>query len=163
MKKLLFIILVVFMICRMDVESQIIGGGSQSEEVQYTYDNAGNRITRSIITVFSIFGNDEPEIESKSEAETDKSQSQSDLDKRESEVFVYPNPVKEELTVEIWKGAEKASYRLLLFDMQGKALKEDKQTGNGRLLFDMSVFPNGTYLLIVEGGGGKKEFKIVKE
>ena len=149
MKKVFFIVFVALVVCQIQSKAQSDRGlpPVTTQEVSYTYDAAGNRKTRSIITVGKggLDENEEPK---------------GSLDGRE--ILVYPNPVKEELTIEIWKGDNEDNYRFLLFDMNGKLITESTQQGNGILPFDMSIYQNGIYLLIIETGDGKKEFKIIK-
>ena len=162
--KIYFTVLVALLMCQIQIKGQIVeedenGGGSKGEEVKYSYDAAGNRISRSIITVS---GNPKTlEGEEEDDKGDEKLNPKGGL--QECEILVYPNPVREEFTIEIWKGNDEENYRFLLFDMTGKLITEHQQHGNGLLPFDMSVYPRGIYLLIIETGDDKREFKIIKE
>jgi hypothetical protein len=155
MKRLLLIVLVVFITSQIQIKGQEDKGTSQPQthdEVSYTYDNAGNRITRSIIKVSGpIITPKSGEIEEPEEVTGER------------EIHVYPNPVRDELTVEILKGDNEDNYRFFMFDISGKLIKENKQQGNGILPIEMSVYQRGTYILIIDVEDGKYEYKIIKE
>ena len=180
MKRTLFVTLIAFIICSL----QISGQGFKDpkgpiilptvDEVKYTYDAAGNRINRTIIQVFPVYSTDDEddddletdgdddELEIRSgafyeEPETDFSNA------NEREIYVYPNPVREEVTIEIWNGEEEDNYRLLFYDSAGKLLIDKKRQGNGKEPVDMSRYATGIYLLIINYNDGKREYKIVKE
>jgi hypothetical protein len=160
MKRTFILCIAALLICSLQITGQSDERGipptppvlSEPEEVQYTYDAAGNRIKRAIITVGVI-------VPKSAEVEDEEPKDSAN----EPEVLVYPNPVKEELTIEIRKGDDDENYRFLMFDMTGKMIKEVKQHGNGKFPFDMSMYQFGTYLLIIETGDGKREFKVIKE
>ena len=169
MRRTLFFAVTAFLICGMQISGQIIKDprpATQYSEVQYTYDLAGNRISRIIVTSLPIEMNndDDDELETRmggyneEDAEPNPSEGLS-----EREIHVYPNPVREELTIEIWKGAEEDIYNLLFYDSSGKQLITKKRQGNGTEPVDMSYLPKGIYFLIINTDKDKKEFKIVKE
>jgi hypothetical protein len=153
MKNILIFVFALIITSQIQIKGQIIGGGDigielphDHDEVSYTYDNAGNRITRSIISLSGPIIIEQPYEK---------------LYVRE--ILVYPNPVREELTIEIWNGDNEDNYRFLMFDISGKLIKENKQHGNGSLPFEMSVYQRGTYILIIDAGDVKYEYKISKE
>ena len=149
MKKYILISIAALLVCNI----QMIGQTPKS--VAYTYDNAGNRISRYIVII------KEPKLEGKStEIENEDEYLINDY---EREIQVYPNPVRDELFVDIQRGDDKENYRLMLFDSAGKMLKENRRQGNGNEPIDMSLFPSGVYFLIINTQEGKVEYKIVKE
>jgi len=157
MKRTILILVAAFLICQINVSGQDSGDGVKPgvhDEVSYTYDNAGNRIKRSIISVSNIHT---------LSGYFEDNQIEPEKITGEREIYVYPNPVREELTIEIWKGNEEDNYRLLLFDSTGKLLVDKKRHGNGREPVDMSQFPTGIYFLIINTVDSKKEYKIIKE
>ena len=143
MKRIMFIVCAALTVC----SAKVCGQSSPREEVAFTYDLAGNRITRSIITV-------------RQEPNGNPEEPKSGLN--EPDIQVYPNPVREELFIEIWEGDNEKNYRFLMFDMSGKMVKESNQQGNGKYPVDMSAFINGTYILVINYEEGKREFKITK-
>lgn len=67
-------------------------------------------------------------------------------------VQVFPNPVEDELTVQI-KGASRMYSRIVLYDLQGSKIWETQQWGNEaskEIKVPMSTLSAGTYILEVE-------------
>ena len=156
MERTLLFLVATFFVCQISVSGQNSGDGTQPghDEVSYTYDNAGNRIKRSIIRVLDI---------QTSSGYYEDNQIEPEEISGELEIHVYPNPVREELTIEIWKGNDEDKYSLQLFDSTGKLLVDKKRYGNGREPVDMSQLSTGIYFLIINTGDGRKEYKIIKE
>jgi hypothetical protein len=113
MKRVLFIVLVAFIICQTHVQGQgtsTTGGSPPTrDDITYDYDNAGNRILRQVITI--IF----PKLTELDDEEFEEEFFTNDFGVRE--IVVYPNPVKIDLTIEILKGDDADNYRFQLFDM----------------------------------------------
>jgi len=141
MKRIMFIVCAAFTLCGAKVCGQS-GKIQYVEEVKYTYDGAGNRISREIVLVPTGKGT------------TNGSE--------EQDIQVYPNPVRDELTVEIWQGDDEENYHFRLFNMSGMMIKESNQQGNGIYFVDMSMFLNGTYIFIIDYEGDSREFIITK-
>jgi len=134
------------------------------DQVTFTYDNAGNRITRTsgLISIPVPKGEEDDEINPKSgELPNENETLENSLQKLE--IQVYPNPVKDELMIDIWNGVEKENYRLNLFDMTGKLVFEQIIESNGRQVVDFNSYKSGTYLLVINAGKEKFQFKIIKE
>lgn len=54
-------------------------------------------------------------------------------------------------------------YKLSVFDISGKILREIKNSGNNTIIVDLSAYKNGLYIILVTGiGEVKKSFKIIK-
>ena len=133
------------------------------ESIYFTYDEAGNRIKRSItLSATPISTNDDDDELTTSSSEIPNEEEAPDFGSQKREIHVYPNPVSVELTVDIWNGDEKENYRLNLFDMSGKLVFEQKIEGNSRQHVDFNSYPLGTYLLIINASEKKFEYKIVK-
>ena len=62
------------------------------------------------------------------------------------ELRIYPNPATSELTV-----VTPEPTRLLLYDVTGKIIKSEQTTSN-ETKWDVSLLPNGTYILGTSGG-----------
>jgi len=161
-RKLKFTIAALMIICCVSAmgQNKEEEGNSRGVSVGFTYDNAGNRITRSILKVTELKGDDE-EIDSKS-GELQNQEETIDNGYQNREIHVYPNPVREELMIDIWNGDERENYHVFLFDSAGKLLKEGKRTGNGSETVDFNSYPLGTYLLIINTNGKKFEYKLIK-
>ena len=157
MKKIFLLIFAALIVCKIELIGQGVGIGTLPlivDEIQYGYDDAGNRTSRTY--TITIIGKKSEEIET-----TDADETLSNAVERSLQI--YPNPVKDELFVDIQKGDENENYRLMLFDGSGKMLKESYRQGNGKEPIDMRLFPNGVYFLIINTQEGKLEYKIVKK
>ena len=171
MKKYILISIAALIICNIQVIAQkeeddrgTTGNGFEmmTEGINYQYDNAGNRIKRIYVELVGpIIIGDDPVVIKSAEIEIDEDETL--LNSQEREIQVYPNPVKDELFVDIQKGDINENYRLMIFDSAGKMLKESRRQGNGNEPIDMSLFPSGVYFLIINTQEGKVEYKIVKE
>ena len=78
----------------------------------------------------------------------------------QTKASVYPNPVSDELHVDLPYGAEDVKTTLTLVDMQGCAVRrvETVQTSN---IINVSNLPQGIYILDVNARGSHKAFKVV--
>jgi hypothetical protein len=80
----------------------------------------------------------------------------------ERTITVYPNPTRGALGVEINGGDTEEDLRLILFSGQGVQLyNSNAQPGINPI--DMTAYPKGWYILQVQAGESKKEFKVIKE
>jgi len=134
--------------------------GQTPPPISFDYDNAGNRTTRYVFYIKS------GEIENNEEEDDPKINQNEEFFKHNlgsREINIYPNPVKSELTMEIMNGEKEEKYRFLLFDIQGKLLRETMQQGNGSQTVNMSDYPRGTYILVINTEREKVEYKIIKE
>ena len=159
MNRQILVIIAAMIFCNIDVTGQKGLEEVMIDGINYTYDNAGNRISRIYVEPPIMRSGIEKKI-----GEFEDSNDEETLNSTEMcEIQVYPNPVKDELFVEIQKGDNNENYRLMFFDSAGKMLKEGKRQGNGRESVDLSLFPTGVYFLIINTQDGKWEYKIVKE
>lgn len=125
----------------------------QSQSIAYEYDQAGNRISRKIITVGSS------QIK-RHTGTTDSTVVKDQLGKQT--ITVYPNPTRGALGVEI-KGSDVTEQTsITVYNGQGVQLYFTK-ADVGLNSIDMSAYPTGWYILRVQIGSYKKEYKIIKE
>ncbi len=129
-----------------------IGLIAQSNKVSYTYDQAGNRITRTI-TLNSAGA--------KQHTETTDSVVVKDMI-GERTITVYPNPTKGALNIEITGGDDKSRIHLMLFNADGKRL-QNKTVQPGIHPIDMTAYPVAFYILKVQDGDKFTEYKIIKQ
>ncbi|MEA4935854.1 hypothetical protein SDC9_158301 [bioreactor metagenome] len=124
-----------------------------SQTVSYTYDTAGNRISRKIVSL-------PPPPPQGSKLYVDSTAIQDMMDERT--ITVYPNPTRGALGVEINGGDTKEDLRLIIYNGQGMQLyNSNAQPGINPI--DMMAYPKGWYILRVQAGENKKEFKVIKE
>jgi hypothetical protein len=123
---------------------------------KYTYDNAGNRITRELYVV-TVIGSKEIVAMDKKIASTDNTV-QSNLN---DIISLYPNPVSTELHIDA-QLAENKNMRMELYDINGKILGKETIVPPNHVL-NLEKFANGTYVLRIFIGDDFKTYKIIKE
>ena len=121
----------------------------QCTKISYDYDVAGNRISRKVVTL--------PPPQSVKQHPPDSIAVDDMLAERT--IRVYPNPTKGALGVEITGGDWDENIDLILFSGQGIRLYHAK-AHQGINPIDMTVYPEGWYILRVQAGEQRKEFKV---
>lgn len=121
-------------------------------DVQYTYDAAGNRIQREAISTW-ITTNNTPQEAPEDEFNANIS------------ISAHPNPTNDDVYIAVtFEGIEEQAVTMYLYDVSGKLLlSSDGKSANHR--FDLSSLPRGIYLVHVISHDGKvmKEAKVVRE
>lgn len=72
----------------------------------------------------------------------------------------YPNPVNNELFLELNKNYQNLQFRII--DVNGKLLVYDQLEGSGRLTIDMSTYLSGIYFIELNDGEHRQIIKILK-
>ncbi|HLP05860.1 MAG TPA: T9SS type A sorting domain-containing protein [Paludibacter sp.] len=119
--------------------------------VSYAYDQAGNRISRKVVALGS------------NPSHVQKGQDPAPVEEQlgERQITVYPNPTKGQLGVGITGGDPKDPLRILLFNADGRQLYNQKAE-SGITSLDMTRYAAGWYVLRVQAGGKRIEYKIIK-
>lgn len=73
--------------------------------------------------------------------------------------IVYPNPTKDRITVENVMTSE----TLVLMDMQGRQIFEEKIMGRSRIELSLGSLSSGVYLIELRGGNGIGRTKVIKD
>lgn len=138
-----------------------VAGSLSSAEIQFQYDDAGNRTSRKTITLRASA----PGIRSATAGVADEEETAEALpvftDRlSQAAILIYPNPTKGLLRVEINGGI--APVDLQLYDMSGRLLLQEPNVTTSAVL-DLGNHPAGTYLLRLTSGTQKSEWKIIKE
>ena len=129
---------------------------SAQNMVSYAYDNAGNRISRKIVTLPSNIVKKDTLAPAPVEEQLG-----------ERKITVFPNPTKGSLAVEINGGNSKPAtaggdqLQIFLFSAQGVQLQNTKVEA-ATTPINMTSYPAGWYILRVQAGDKMTEFKIVK-
>ena len=126
--------------------------GETQNTVTYTYDQAGNRLSRTIIFA--------PMNAKRNHQSTDNVVLKETLGERTIKVF--PNPTRGALGIEIQGGDPKHEIRLMIYSGAGAVLYNQPAT-EGLNPIDMTQYTQGWYVLRVVAGTEKIEYKIVKE
>ena len=138
-----------------------------AQTIQYDYDNAGNRIARRVIpmkqTAPKVVISEEEEEEAAEEPEEEAENVLAFTEKiGEIQTHIFPNPTKGILKIEISGANNSEEITLTLYSGQGATLVEQKiQQGNNTL--DLSTYSTGWYILRLQTGDYRKEYKIIKE
>lgn len=123
-----------------------------SQTVSYTYDQAGNRISRKVVTLPPPPQSAKPQVDSTSVEDV----------LSERSIIIYPNPTRGALKVDINGGDTEEELRIILYSGQGVQLYNSiAQPGISSV--DMTAYPKGWYILRVIAGENKKDFKVIKE
>lgn len=119
-------------------------------EVEYSYDSAGNRITREIVL-------------SQSSSRRENSDKEFYSDKLlEYTIRIYPNPTKGNLQVDILGVNNETIVNISMYDLNGRLI--DKASINsGRAQFDLITQPTGVYIMKIKIEDKTTSWKIIKE
>lgn len=132
----------------------IMSATVSSQSISYSYDQAGNRITRRVINL--------PAAPSKVKSNVPDSV----VVIEEFSTFsirIYPNPTRGALMIEMQELDDRGEgAKLLLYSNQG-TLTQSLQAHNGLNPVDMTALPVGWYILRIQGKEGWKEYKIIKQ
>jgi hypothetical protein len=81
------------------------------------------------------------------------------------QINCFPNPVIDNLTIDIYKSSNDDDVSILLYDFTGKLLYQEVITDNGNNLSETISFEtisSGTYFINIQIGGNLKTQKIIK-
>ena len=123
-----------------------------AQRIKYTYDNAGNRLTRQkeivVQTRGALSDEEEPSVYEEELSET--------------KVTIYPNPTRGMLKIDI-SGVEKfENARISLYDLTGKLLQQWAGISQSNEI-DLSEGTPGMYIMQVAYNGKISSWKIIKE
>ena len=118
-----------------------------SQELRYSYDDAGNRISRTI-----FIGLKSADVQIKEIAETIG----------QNEIKIYPNPVESLLLISIKGFENEVVSEYFVYNLSGSLIRREKVTSELTTL-DMSSLRRGTYVLQLSMNGEKRAWNIVKE
>lgn len=138
MKKLTFILFL------------FLTGSIYAQSIEYFYDAAGNRTQRKLVVL-------NPSETGRYMQPKDSVAAQLTSD---SKLTVYPNPVKEQLTLKV-DGVFNA-YQITLTDLSGRVLLSNTINEKVKKL-DFTNYPKGTYLLRTGVNDQFTEWKIIKQ
>lgn len=126
---------------------------NEAQKIVYEYDNAGNRISRTVVL---------PNTPQRAQEElTDTTFYKEAMGNKE--ITLYPNPVKSNLNVNISGYDEKSAGEYVLFDMQGKIILRSKIKVSA-FQIDMSSYNSGNYIMrIIIDGEPPITWKVIKQ
>ena len=80
-------------------------------------------------------------------------------------MYVYPNPVSNQLTIDLVSEYDLKNINVNIYDLTGKILIQvqvDLAIGSNQIPMDVSSLPKGTYLVHINDGLNSQYAKIVK-
>ena len=80
-------------------------------------------------------------------------------------LHVYPNPVSNQLTIDLVSEYDLTNVNVNIYDLTGKVLIQlqvDLAIGSNQIPIDVSKLPKGTYLVNINNGVNSQYAKIVK-
>jgi len=122
-----------------------------AQKYTYLYDGAGNR-TKVTLFKSSLANQDSTDLQKPVEV-ADQGR----------EFKLYPNPTKGIITVECLELPEASKVTCTLYDGGGRFISKTVADNRQSFQFDMSVVPNGLYILQVQVNGTKHVLKVLKE
>ncbi|MCG8578759.1 MAG: DNRLRE domain-containing protein [Bacteroidales bacterium] len=137
----------------------IVFYNSPTGNVEYTYDNAGNRLDRQVVIFRSLkqaSRNFEP-IEQHSVSEADIKGSLED-----SNVTLYPNPTHDQLNMRFDKVLN-TPVTYILTDLTGVPKLQGEMTEGTLKTLRLGELPPGVYLLRLQQGSTSVSYKIIKK
>ena len=123
-----------------------------AQRIKYTYDSAGNRLTRQkeivVQTRGALSDEEEPSVYEEELSET--------------KVTIYPNPTRGMLKVDI-SGVEKfENARISLYDLTGTLMQQWGSISQSNAV-DISDRTPGMYIMQIVYNGNTSSWKIIKE
>lgn len=120
-----------------------LSANSQDKNILFTYDENGNRISRSV-TFKRI-----------------SKPGQENVVHNDPIYELFPNPTHGKFTLALKETAKQEQLHLLLLTSTGTVIEEHDIAGNSHE-FDLSHKPNGIYLLEVQSKEGAETWKVIK-
>jgi hypothetical protein len=129
-----------------------------AQTINYRYDQVGNRIYKGVDIVISSRN---VRLESRNTSQQPAIDSVVTADLR---VLLYPNPFREELTLELLNRPEKADISYQVVDVAGrKVLEGIIKNGSSQQKLNFGSSPLGLYVLQLSVGSKLYEWKVVRE
>ena len=124
---------------------------SAAQSFSYAYDNAGNRVSRTLVVgTPQAAGRHDKDSVIYHEVLANK------------EISLYPNPVTTNLTVNVKGYNQDAGGEYYLFDMQGKVLLHNTMRIES-FQIDMSAYAVGNYIMRIVLDGESTTWKVIKK
>jgi hypothetical protein len=131
----------------------LFASATAAQTLQFAYDEAGNRISRTI----TILSPDLRAGEERQDVTSLVEQLATDLS-----VKIYPNPTKGLLQVELLGIGTDETVQLVLFGLNGQVLLQTDTTSK-LVSVDMLEHSTGVYVLRLTVRGRSTDYKIIKQ
>ena len=125
---------------------------SYGQIVTYAYDNSGNRTSRTVTVSKGLLSESDS-----SKINTEKITEQVG----EQSIVVYPNPVREEVNVELTGFDESLDGSITLIDQGGRLIINQPQIST-RNTINLSRYSKGIYFMIIKIGTNQTKYTIIR-
>jgi len=132
---------------------------SISQNVIYTYDDVGNRTSRTL-EVLKITNNSESDTCNTNPKDKRKENGTKAIDN--VAVTIYPNPNNGAFEVKVGHLSEETVVDIFLYTLCGEIVNKQKHASETTTI-DINDHKPGTYILTVIIDGKKKTWKVVKQ
>jgi len=137
---------------------------SLAQDIEYGYDDAGNRITRKIIGPKM---EDAPSAANSTEKNYKSGNNESEVEVYndmvgEKQIKIYPNPTRGKLKIDMVNYNNNLEGSIQVFDISGRMVN-NIPTLTETMQIDITNEPAGSYIMIIVVGNEKSEWKIVKQ
>lgn len=124
--------------------------------ISYTYDDNGNRDSRKVIVLANKSATISP----------DSLQARQDIKPLDDQIGlqktrIYPNPTKGMLRID-FPALDDQQPIIRVYDPSGRQIVQKTALPSGNEV-NLSAYPSGLYMMIINIGQEKKEWKIIKE
>ena len=134
-----------------------------AQNVAFSYDGAGNRILRKIVTLNMRMASMSLPLDSLAAQKDSVVPEKAELSELPlCTLSVTPNPTRGEITVSVFGADENVMGTLILRDNRGELLFTRESIGNTEVSFDLSASPAGMYHLNFYQGENRAYYKIIK-
>ncbi len=121
-----------------------------ARKIQFTYDDAGNRIKRELVTIQEV---------NKQDKKLQKFLNGNSLDK---EITVVTDMSSNIIHVNAKGLTLQEEYKIAMYSIAGYMVLESQLPTSGYTDLDISQLPKGVYVLVVTNGTESKAWKITK-
>lgn len=128
--------------------------GAWTQNFSFTYDVNGNRTNRVIPLKSTLSASDSTDYDSSNEEFNEQIEN--------SEIFLFPNPTKGNIFLNIKNLSPGLSSGLDLFDNAGRLLNKIEILTEHNTI-DLSYLPPGNYFIKIRIGDCTSDWKIIKE
>ncbi|MBN2481717.1 MAG: T9SS type A sorting domain-containing protein [Bacteroidales bacterium] len=124
------------------------------QSVTFDYDDSGNRTQRTI-TLKSTTSPDK-------QNDPQEGQELFSGELGTFDILIYPNPVRNELIVEISGSEEPSAASVHVFDQKGRLVRSEENVTETAILYLGDLMP-GNYFMVIRCGNRSASWKIIKE
>ncbi len=128
---------------------------------KYVYDNAGNRISRNIITLKSTIIDSTKNETTQNNIDTSRKNRKTDV-LGNVKLNLYPNPTSGKIMIELSNYSNENEAVILLFNIKGQLLFK-KVLASSNTTINLSDRPQGIYIAKIILNEVVSEWKIIKE